>query len=142
CDVPAFLTRRRAPGLHSLFQSPRRNQYAPWSWVRCSTAFIFGCAGSWRDSERDVAVVAAAAELGDVIGADRRGLLLAARLEAGATAARGAAGPGRSAGCPADEAHVLRDDLGRVALLAFLVLPLPGAQRSLDQHLAALGEVL
>src|SRR6185503_10715417 len=101
-------------------------------------ASAFRCSVRSGDSERDVAVVAAAAELGDVIGTDRRRLLVAAGFEA------------RTAACTAttltaaaaDEAHVLGDDLGAPALLAFLVLPLPRAQRALDQHGAALRQVL
>src|SRR5262249_9927 len=42
----------------------------------------------------------------------------------------------------AEHLHALGDDLGGVALLAFLVLPLARAQRSLDVDLRALLEVL
>src|SRR5215467_4423705 len=42
----------------------------------------------------------------------------------------------------AEHLHALGDDLGRVALLAFLVLPLARAQRALDVDLRALLQVL
>src|SRR5260221_1264494 len=75
-------------------------------------------------SERDVAVVAPAArEVAEVIGPDRRRHLLAPAL-----GARGTAGARRTrAAATSDEAHVHRHDLLGVALLPFLVLPLPRA---------------
>src|SRR5437016_168253 len=92
-------------------------------------------------SERNVAVVpAAAAELREVIGTDRGRDLLRPALHAAARARSAALAT--AAGRSTHEAHVLAHDLGRVALLAFLVLPLPGAQRALDEDLAALREVL
>src|SRR6516164_4506183 len=89
-----------------------------------------GCC--FRGSERDVAVVAAPAEVRDVVATDRRRLLVATIHGCAAAAACAAAA----------EAHVLRDDLGAPALVAFLVLPLPRAQRALDEHGAALRQVL
>src|SRR5262245_10375177 len=93
-----------------------------------------------RRSERNVAVVPAAGELAaaaEVFATHRSRNLLAAALEA-------AAGR-RSAACStaaAHEAHVLPHDLGRVALLTVLVLPLARTQRAFDEHFAALRQVL
>src|SRR5205085_5273691 len=56
--------------------------------------------------------------------------------------ARGSAAA-RPAAAPAPEhLHVVTDDLGRVALVPLLVLPLAGAQASLDVDLRALAQVL
>src|SRR5262245_27350691 len=43
---------------------------------------------------------------------------------------------------PAEELHPLPDDLGDVALVALFVVVLARADRALDEHLPALGEVL
>src|SRR5262245_39339089 len=43
---------------------------------------------------------------------------------------------------PAEHPHFARNDLRRVALLAFLVLPLAGLQAALDVDLAAFLEIL
>src|SRR5881392_3372158 len=49
----------------------------------------------------------------------------------------------RPAAAPAPEhLHVVTDDLGRVALIPLLVLPLAGAQASLDVDLRTLAQVL
>src|SRR5882672_11166141 len=53
--------------------------------------------------------------------------------------------PGSAAGAPAAAAqhlHVVRDDFGGVAVVALLVLPLAGAQASLDIDLRALAQIL
>src|SRR5207247_12186 len=76
---------------------------------------------------RDVVV------LGRGRGADRR--LLGGRHAARRLGA-GAAPPA------AQELHTLRDDLGDVAAVAFLVVVLAGAGRALDVDLPALGEGL
>src|SRR5262249_57457948 len=58
---------------------------------------------------------------------------------------RPAAGVARPPAAPpaaAEELDALRDDLGDVALVAVLVVVLPGAHGALDEHLPALGEVL
>src|SRR6266850_6108190 len=77
-------------------------------------------------SERDV-VVGAAAEVraGVLFGRHGRPRLL-----------------GRTIAAAAQHLDVLRDDLGREALLPGLVLPLPGANPAFDEDLPALREVL
>src|SRR6185503_3707149 len=47
-----------------------------------------------------------------------------------------------AAAAAAEELDIVGDHLGRVALVAFLVLPRPRAQPALHVHLAALAEVL
>src|SRR5690606_21638110 len=48
----------------------------------------------------------------------------------------------RAVTSPAEHLHLARDDLGGVAILAVLVLPLASAQRSLDVDLRAFAQVL
>src|SRR5262249_16390116 len=50
--------------------------------------------------------------------------------------------PSSLAAPAAEELDALGDDLGHVAAVAFLVVVLPGADRTLDVHLPSLGEVL
>ena len=80
--------------------------------------------GAGERSERDVVVLG-----------ERRGrhVLAAPRSRPPRGASRAAA---------AQELHALRDDLGDVALVAVLVVVLPGADRALDVDLAALLQVL
>src|SRR5262245_1405848 len=108
---PAFLTRSRVPGLHSLVLDPRRDLSPP---LR-------------RPSERNVVVRTAAEVVTDraLIGRHRGFRAIARALAA-----------------PTQHLHVARDDLGRVALLPLLVLPLTRADAALDVHLPALGQVL
>ena len=63
----------------------------------------------------------------------------AARSGALATAATHATA--RTAAAPAEHLHLVGDDLGRVAVAAFLVLPLARAQRAFDVDLRALAQV-
>src|SRR5690606_21989365 len=113
--------------------------------------FFSGCRASpcppWRNPERDrlernVVVVEAFVRgtllraLGHVAGRlARRAALLAAH--AAAAAARTAALAGA-----AQHLHLAGDDVGAVALDAFLVSVLLGAQAALDVHLAPLAQVL
>src|SRR5262249_820969 len=60
----------------------------------------------------------------------RRGARARARAAAAATTAA------------TEHLHVVTDDLGRIALVALLVLPLARAQAALDVHLRALAQVL
>src|SRR6185312_10366478 len=96
-------------------------------------------------SERDVVV-----EVTGGRGAWRLCATAAALAEATATPtphAAATAGTALTAACAATSAaaehlHLATDDLGRVAVTAFLVLPLAGAQAALDVHLRALAQVL
>src|SRR5262245_35668276 len=79
-----------------------------------------------RGSERNVVVVPRTGPRVHVlVGRNRRADFVGAALAAAA-----------------QHLDVHRDDLGAVALLALLVLPLPRADAPLDEDLPALGEVL
>src|SRR5581483_844962 len=87
-----------------------------------------------RGSERDVVV-----EI--ILG---RGCRCGGGFGRGAGARRivvDAAVRGTAAAAPAQHLHLVGDDLGGVAVLAFLVLPLAGLQASLDEDLRAFLEV-
>src|SRR5262249_22999389 len=90
--------------------------------------------------ERDVVVahVAAGGAAEVVRGRSTLGRLRAASLPTGPSLARRSALAAATTAAP----HGPRGALGRVALVAFLVVPLPRAQPALDVHLPSLGQVL
>src|SRR5690606_15164868 len=53
----------------------------------------------------------------------------------------GLAAPGRTAS-PPEHLHLAGDDLGRISVFAFLVLPLASSQAALDVNLRALAQIL
>src|ERR1041385_2763373 len=114
------LTRHRHLGMLLSLHVPRRNQSPP-------------------SLERQI-VVAACAHVAEVIGRTARRRC----SHAGAVVAHRAAAAAHPAvaALAAEELHGHGDDLGGLALLSFLVLPLAGLQATLDVDLAALVQVL
>src|SRR5262249_45285240 len=99
-------------------------------------------------SERDVVVrsaatAAAAAEATTiVVGLGWRRTVVARASTTAAAAAGARVRAAASSVTTAEELHVVGDDLGGVAILAFLVLVLASLDPALDVHLAALRQVL
>src|ERR1700733_12485124 len=95
-----------------------------------------------RSSERDVVVEFLAAATAGLFREGRRRRRAAAGSAAARlpACARGSAAP--AAPAAAEHLQLVADDLGRVAVIALLVLPLAGAQAPLDVHLRAFFQVL
>src|SRR5690606_10660099 len=103
--------------------------------LRCSSARRSSSLGG-ASSERDVIVEILRHRLTHVLRRRTFALTLLRALPVVALLLR------RAVASPAEHLHLARDDLGGVAILAVLVLPLASAQRSLDVDLRAFAQVL